>query len=582
MVRQERSTAPVCINPNYMTLRSPQILALAAVLAASAAPRTLWAQTTRGKIEDAEIEIVKERVNQLPEATRNFDKIKIEPPAKGDQQVKYSFQDFQLPSNNLNPSVRVLTIKQEELAPLLGNYAKAALGNYGSLYGKLYLHNTRDNAASYGVNLSHISSAKGPVDGKNSASSQSSLGLNGETYSGPLTLGGSLDLGHERYNFYGYKPQNDRPDADSLKHAFNRAAAKVYLRNRAADAQFQYDLSAGFNFWKDNLEARESNFLVGLQSKYYLTENTRVAINGDASFISYKDSLTVSRPYVQVTPAFEVDLDRLDISLGATIGYTGDTVGTAKQLSVNPAVRLGYTVAEDKFVVFAGLGGGLQRVTMYDLSTENPWLGRNQRVADTHRGPSLFFGFNASPVRALEVNAKVTVAQDQNLYFYNNSMRDQSRFDLVYDRKSTQLLNVHGEVLYNAAERFRLGFKGDYNGYKVHSLEKAYHRPAFQGSVFGTYNMNEKLLLGAQLYTLSSSFGSEFIPGTFEPAYTPDRLAPKATDSVIDLNLRADYRFSENLSIFALGNNLLGRKYERFLYYPVKGVNVLAGVTYEF
>jgi hypothetical protein len=239
-------------------------------------------------------------------------------------------------------------------------------------------------------------------------------------------------------------------------------------------------------------------------------------------------------------------------------------------------------VAEDKFVVYAGLGGGLQRVTMYDLSTENPWLGRNQRVADTHRGPSLFFGFNASPVRALEVNAKVMVAQDQNLYFYNNSLRDQSRFDLVYDRKSTQLLNVHGEVLYNAAERFRLGFKGDYNGYKVHSLEKAYHRPAFQGSVFGTYNMNEKLLLGAQLYTLSSSFGSEFIPGTFDPGATADHLAPKATDSVLDLNLRADYRFTENLSIFALGNNLLGRKYERFLYYPVKGVNVLAGVTYEF
>jgi outer membrane receptor protein involved in Fe transport len=56
----------------------------------------------------------------------------------------------------------------------------------------------------------------------------------------------------------------------------------------------------------------------------------------------------------------------------------------------------------------------------------------------------------------------------------------------------------------------------------------------------------------------------------------------RPTDTVVDLNLRGDYRFSENLSIFALGNNLLGRKYERFLNYPMKGINVLAGVTYDF
>ncbi|TYZ08323.1 hypothetical protein FY528_12785 [Hymenobacter lutimineralis] len=569
-----------------MTLRSSHTAAALVLLAASAAPQLAQAQRTRGKIEDAEIEIVKERVNQLPEATRNYEKVQIAPPTKTAKPLQYSFPDFRLPSDNLNPSVRVLTIKQEELAPLLGNYVKAGLGNYGTLYGKAYLHNTRDNAASYGVNLSHISSAKGPVDGKNSGVAQSSLGLHGETFSGPLTLGARLDLGRERYNFYGYTPREPRPDADTLKQVFNRAAAKVYLRNRAADAQFQYDLSAGFRYWKDNFEARESDFQLGLQSKYYLTEKTRVAINGEGSFISHKDSVSVSRPFVQVTPALEVDFDRLDVSIGATLGYTGDTIGTAKQFNVYPAVRLGYTVAEDRFVVYGGLGGGLQRVTMYDLTTENPWLGPQQRVADTHRGPTVFFGFSATPARALELNAKVTLANDQNLYFYNNSRRDSTRFDLVYDRKTTQFLNVHGEALYNAAERFRLGFKADYNAYKTKTLAEAFHRPTFQGTFFGSYNFMDKLLVGAELYTLSSSYGAvtRFVPDNSVPP-TPSGTyvqTVRPTDSVVDLNLRADYRFSDNLSIFAMGNNLLGRKYERFLLYPVKGVNVLAGVTYQF
>jgi len=568
-----------------MTFRQPLALA---VLLTAAAPLAAQAQRTGktgGKIEDAEIEIVKERVNQLPEATRNFEKIRIDAPAPADRKVTYTYPDYRLPADLLNPSVRVLTIRQEELAPQTGNYVKAGLGNYGTTYGKLYLHNTRSDAASYGLDFSHLASAKGPVDKKNSGFSRNSLGLHGETYSGPMTLGAKIDLGRERYNFYGYNRNTLSlpPETDKLKQVFYRAAARAYIRNRAADAAFQYDFGLGFNYWKDNFQATESNFHADLRSTYVLSEKSRVSVNGDVSFISQKDSAySVSRPFVQVTPAYELTLERLNVSVGATLGYTGDTIRRASQFNVYPAIRLGYTVAEDKFVAFAGLGGGLQRVTLYDLSTENQWLAARQRVADTHRGPTFYFGFNATPARALAVNAKVTLSNDRNLYFYQNSARDSAKFDLVYDKKATQLINVHGEILYNAAEQLRIGFKADYNGYKVHSLAKAYHRPAFQSTLFATYNMYSKLLLGAELYTYSSSYGTHYVPGLFDPAYTPGRYVPRPTDSVFDLNLRADYRIMENLSIFASGNNLLNRKYERFLNYPVQGLGVLAGVTYDF
>ncbi|SNC63219.1 hypothetical protein SAMN06265337_0830 [Hymenobacter gelipurpurascens] len=570
-----------------MTFQPSKVLAAAALLTV-AAPATAWAQKTGGKIEDAEIEIVKERVNELPEATRNFQKVKIEAPTKGDKKVAYTYPDFRLPADKLNPSVRVLTIRQEDLAPLTGNYLKAGIGNYGTLYGKAYLHNNRDDRASYGLDFSHLSSANGPVDKKNSGQSQTSLGLNGETYGGPLVLGATASVGRERYNFYGYdQERNLPPPTDSLKQTFTRAAVKLYARNRAADAAFQYDFGVGYNYWKDNFNARENNVYATLRSAYKLGETSRVKVDGDVSFISFKDSLSYKRPLVQVTPAYELTLDRLAVSVGATLAYTGDTIGSAKQANFYPAVRVGYTVTEDKFLVFAGLGGALQRVTMYDLTTENPWLAPNQRVADTHRGPTLYFGFQSTPARALQLNAKATLSNDRNLYFYNNSRRDSTKFDLVYDQKATQLLNIHGEIIYNAAEKTRIGFKADYNGYNVKTLAKAFHRPAFQSTLFGTYNMYDKLLLGAELYTYSSSYGASYkrqeipsVPPGPSPATYTQIVRP--TDTVIDLNLRADYRIMENLSIFALGNNLLGRKYERFLNYPVKGINVLAGATYQF
>ncbi|UOG77149.1 hypothetical protein MTX78_11225 [Hymenobacter tibetensis] len=567
-----------------MTFHPSKLLALAGLLAA--APAAVQAQTTRpntrGKIEEAEIEIVKERVNQLPEAARNFEKIKIDPPAKTASKVGYTYPDFRLPADLLNPSVRVLTIRQEEPAPQTGNYLKAGVGNYGTFLGRAHLHNTRSNSASYGLDLNHLASARGPIDKKNSGQSRTSLDLHGETYSGATALGAKVELGRERYNFYGYNRDVAMlPEADNLKQTFTRAGVKVYARNQAPETTFQYDLGVGFRHWNDRFEAKENNLYATLRSAYVLGEKGRVSINGDLSFISFEDSLKYNRPYFQITPAYEATLNRLAVTVGATIGYTGDTIRQAQQFNVYPAVRVGYTVTEDKFVVYGGLGGGVERVTMYDLTTENPWLAPNQRVADTRRGPTVYFGFNAAPARALEVNARLTLSNDRNLYFYNNSRRDSTKFDLVYDKKATQLVNIHGEIIYNAAEKTRIGLKADYNGYNVKTLAEAFHRPAFQSVLFATHNVYDKLLLGAELYTYSSSFGSSFrrpVGGPFQP----QREVVRPTDSVVDLNLRGDYRIKENLSIFAMGNNLLGRKYERFLNYPVKGINVLAGVTYDF
>ncbi|RTQ45720.1 hypothetical protein EJV47_24860 [Hymenobacter gummosus] len=571
-----------------MSVSSSQRLTLAAaLLGAAALPTLAQAQPTkptrpRGTIEEAEVEVVKERENQLPEAARNYDKVVLPAPPKADRVVKYTFPDFRLPSQNLNPSVRVLTIKQEELLPLQGNYARVGVGNYASLFGEAHAHTTRNEDHALGLDLRHLSSARGPVDGKNSSVSQSRLGLNGELYRGAMTLGAGVKLGRDRANFYGYSPNTEpKPSADSIKQTFFRVDAQAFVRNRDRDAKFQYDLAAGYRYWKDRFEAKESDVYAQLRTAYYVTEKGRVRLDGDLSFISFEDSLKVSRPFVQATAQYEQRIgERLDVAIGATLGYTGDTINDAKQVTVFPAVRLGYAVVEDKFVLFAGLGGGLQRVTMYELTQENAWLRKNQQVADTRRGPSVFFGFNAAPARALQASVKVTLANDNNLYFYNLSRRDSTKYDLVYNREgSTQLINVHGELIYNAAEKLRVGTRLDYNGYKV-DLPKAYHRPNFQGAFFASYNMYDKLMLGGELYGLSSSYGSVLRRSTTLPVEYSEVL--RKTDSVIDLNLRADYRFSENLSFFVLGNNLLGRKYERFLNYPTKGINVLAGAGYQF
>jgi len=563
-------------------------LALATVLLAATAPaaQAQRKNKTTGKIEEAEIEIVKERVNQLPEATRNFDKIKLPAVPRTERKVTYTFPDFRMPADRLNPSVKVLTIRAEEPAPLLGNYVKAGIGNYGTFYGRGYFHSTRNTDHAYGLDIKHINSLNGPVDGKNSSLSETSAHLMGELYRGTAAFGATLDGGREQYKFYGYeKAANGAPfavpEAGDINQVFNRFGVRAYAHNRDPEQILQYDAGIGYKYWNDVYGATENNVTVDGKAGYALGESGRITLNAEASFINEKDLVSRSRTFAQATPAYEFTNKRLAFVVGATFGYSSDTATSVSNAVVYPAVRLGYTVAPEKFMVYAGLGGALQRVTRYDLSTENPWLNRGLNVADTHRGPTAYAGFTSTPARGLELNARATYARDRNLYFYLNNPVDPTRFDLVYDKNATGVLNLHGEMLYNVAEQFRLGTRLDYNKYALKNVPEPFHRPEFQGSVFGTYNVFDKLMIGAEGYFFSASYGISYRPATTAGA---PRVADfyRATDPIIDLNLRADYRITPKISIFAMGNNLANRQYQRFYGYPVKGINVIGGASYSF
>lgn len=576
------------------------------LLAGLLVPALAGAQTGKprsapgGKIQDAEIEIVKERVNELPEATRNFDKIKLAPLPAAERKVSYTFPDFRLPADRLNPSVRVLTIRAEEPAPLTGNYLKFGLGNYGTILGRIHLHNTRDDQYSYGADLRHESSSTGPVDGKNSGTRQTSVGLSGELYRGQTAFGASLAAGQERYHFYGYDPAKiTTPDYKAPRQVFNRVATRLFARNRDPQAGLQYEAGVGFRYFKDDYAARESNFILDAKLGYALSEISRITLRFDGSVIGDEDvfrqgmartTVSRSRTFVQTTPAYEVNGKRIALTLGATIGYSSDELNGVPRASLNPALRIGYTVTPEKLQVYGGLGGAIQRVTRYDLSTENPWLGQGQFIADAHRGPTIYAGFTATPVRALELNARVTYSRDQNLYFYRNSNQDPTidsgfrqvpdttRFDVVYDTRATNLLNLHAELLYNQGEKFRLGLKADFNKYDVSSLLQPYGRPAAQGTLFGTYSGFEKVLLGGEFYFASATYGAGY---RLRPADGYLEI-PRRADAIADLNLRADYHITPNFSIFAQGNNLLGRQYQRYLNYPVKGIQAIGGLSYTF
>ncbi|MDQ3292612.1 MAG: hypothetical protein M3Q05_15095 [Bacteroidota bacterium] len=536
-----------------------------------------WAQKTTGKLEDAEIVVEKSRVNVLPEASRNYEKFKVDPPQKTTTPVSYKFTDFKVAQQDLNLNMRVLTIKPEDQTPLPGNYLKLGYGNYGTPYLKGYFHNNRDEEFSYGANISHISSSKGPVP--NSGVSNTSLGLNGESYGSGLTIGGKFNYGHDKYNFYGYSPLDESVKEDSIKQVFNRVSLQGYLNNKTSESPLQYQAGVGVSIIRDNFEARESNVAINLGASYAISDISRFSVGADFSGISYQDSSKTTRGFFKLKPAYEVDGDRFDYSVGVTLAYTGDKVNDAKKMNIYPVLKVAYELADDKLVLFGNLSGDLHRTSLYQLTQENPYLNNNLQIADVNKALDVNGGLTGNISNNLSFTARVSYLSYRNLYFFNNSAADSSRFDIVYDNDNTNVLNFFGELIYNQSEKLRLGARTEYNQYKPASLDKPFHRPATQATFFGTYNIYNKLFFNGELYYISSSYGqitrasSENLEGI---------KVLKKTDNIVDLNLKADYRFSDKFSTFVMLNNILNKKYERFVNYPTKGLNVIGGISYSF
>jgi hypothetical protein len=558
---KKASMAAIVLCAGYSFLNSAQ------------AQTTGWGEGSR--LQDAEVVVEKDRKIELPRASRNYQKFAVVAPEPGERNVRYRFNDYRLEEQDVNLQMRVLTIKQDELDKLYGNYLKAGVGNYGTLYLKGYFHNKRSNVASYGADVSHIGSARGPVDGGNSAVANTAINVNGEAYMQGLTLGGKLGYGRDKYHFYGYSPAAEPAiEKEDIRQLFNRVNAEGYMHNHTSGMPFLFKAGLNVNYLNDRYDMSESNIAAKLNTEYGLDDVSAFKVDADVSVVSHKDAETVSRSFVKLHPQYERQLNAIRLSIGANIAHTGDTVNDARKFNVYPTVRVGVEPIKGNLLIYGGIGGDLQRVTLYQLTQENPFLAPNVRVADINKGLEIYGGMQANIANFVHLTGRVAYQNFRNLYFYNNAVSDSSKFDLVYDDGVTNVLNIYGEASFNYSDELRIGLKADYNKYSLASLEQAFHRPELMASVFATYNFYDKILFNSELYYIGSSFGR---------IYRPDGTSVlRETDTIVDLNLKADYRFTNRFTTFLMVNNLFAQKYERFVNYPNKSINLIGGVSYSF
>jgi hypothetical protein len=537
-----------------------------------AQPPEKWGE---GEIEKVEIQITKEKQITLPQANRNFEKI---PPRAAEPikpEIKYDFKNLSFTTPDYNPALRPLRLQNEPISKIYGNYVSAALGNYASAFVDAYATTKRDKDKFYGVKLSHLGFGRGPVDQNNSAGSNSQLRIFGKAFGRQATTGGYLDYERIGTYFYGYTPGTDINRA-LIRQTYNIVGLGAEVENTTT-SKLNYKLKGAFSYLDDHYQAKESEVNLGFSGDYEISKESKIVFGTEYFLITRKDAAIEAKPrhLFKVKGAYQFYLmDDLLFSAGATIAYENDTLGNPKDLHLYPDLRASYPISPS-IELYAAFTGDMDKVSLHNLARENAWINSNVGTYHTNRTAEFTGGVRGKLGSKISYGGGLSIANLKNWYFYRNDETDQAKFNVQYDVGNAKRTNFFGELSFAHADKARISVRGDYFGYSTSTVAEAWHRPKYRLGVNTAFNIYSKLLFNVDALAQGGAKADVYNQVT-------DTRSTTTLPAAFDLNAKLSYLFSKQFSVFIKGNNLLSNEYPIYLNYPVRGLNVMGGLTWVF
>lgn len=544
-------------------------LVVSLVLPLSAQPPDKWGD--EGQIEKVEIQITKEKQITLRPANRNFEKI---PPRAAEPikpEIKYDFKNLSFTTPDYNPALRPLRLQNEPISKIYGNYVSAALGNYASAFVDAYATTKRDKDKFYGFKVSHLGFGRGPVDENSSAGSNSQIRIFGKAFGRQATTGGYLDYERIGTYFYGYTPGTDI-NRELIKQTYNIVGLGAEVENTTT-GKFNYKLKGAFSYLDDHYQAKESEVNLGFNGNYEISKESKIVFGTDYFLITRKDEAIEAKPrhLLKVNGAYQFYLmDDLLFSAGATVAFENDTLGKAKDVHVYPDFRASYPISPS-IELYAAFTGDMDKVSLHNLARENTWINANVGTYHTNRTAEFTGGVRGKLGSRISYGGGLSIANLKNWYFYRNDDTDRSKFNVEYDQGSTKRTNFFGELSFAHADKARVSLRGDYFGYSTADVAEAWHRPKYRFGVTTAFNIYSKLLFNVDAMAQGGA-----------KAFDVDTDVTTTLPAAFDLNAKLSYLFSKQFSVFVKGNNLLSNEYPIYLNYPVRGLNVMGGLTWVF
>jgi hypothetical protein len=526
------------------------------------------AQKPTGEVDSQTFEIEKKKRIELPPANRLYNKLQPFTNPEDSRKMQYEFNSPKLTLGAPKMTPNVLPVnggKKVEEEVNLENFVKIGAGNYGKIYGEGFVGGTSQDL-SYDIHFKHLSNQTGPVDTKNSATSNNNLKLNGKYSANRFKVEGGVL--YDRDIFFFYAKRN--AEKANIRQSINTIGMNLGFENTDKETLIDYSLKTNLYRLSDNYSANETDWGTNFAASVPLLPNLYALVKADAYISQKADLESTNRNLFRVTPAFKYVNPNFTVTAAFKAVNETDTKLNINRTVGFPQVELDVTPFSGVHI-FAGYDGDINRNTLRSMLGENRWLAPNVIVANTEKNRDIYGGLKGELGSGFQFEAKGSLATYKNFYAFNNDWTDTTKFAVLYDADYINVLTISGQVGYTYKDLFRSSLRVDVYDYSVKRLEAAWNRPK------ATITWNNSVVFSKKLFATLDGY---VITGLKAKNFASNKVID--LKPIVDLNLKIDYLLTRNFSAFVSLNNFLGKTYERYLYYPQQGFNFLGGLSFQF
>ena len=506
---------------------------------------------------------------------------------------QYQMQLFPVASTFKPEKGRAAAAEKDPEAKRFDHFARLAVGNFARIQADVFLSKALNNNELFDVSFRHrsvnstLSDALLPATFMQNAL-KAAYRVNNTSFSYEVSGG----LQHTLLHWYGVRPDYwDAATLDALqtKQTFTQFEVGGNLQFREKVLR---EAAVQYTYLADAFNSNEHHLIVNPKwamdfNEHHIEANTTFDyLKGhfDQQF-NVTDENNYGFMKVAFSPTYRYSHQDLDLKAGVSLQYLGAQHGESK-LYFYPIAEGTYRLISNVLHVYGGIEGGLIQNSYSQFVQQNYMVSPTLLIAPTDQKAALHIGLKGKWAKNISYHAKASYSTENNKallvsngvanalqtdkgYLYGNT------FGVVYDRVNT--FGLLGELRSEWSNKYQIFVQGNLQSYQTLVESQPWNLPTFTMQSGFDYAITDKWKLKSELYVVWPRYDRWVSPLAAQPIFEEVRLPAYA-----DLNAQVTYAYNTRWTFYAQGNNLFNQKANRWLNYPVMGIQVLAGAQYRF
>jgi len=449
-------------------------------------------------------------------------------------------------------------------------------GNYLTSLAELSINQLRSRNGTFGIHLKHHSmNGKVKLDNDLKAPAgfnENQLDIYGNRFLKNAVFDYMAGASYNSYVHYGVDPELDTVlNREDAVEPYFTAQGKLGLHSMYADSfHVNYDASLEYHYFTHQFDQAEH----GAKATFDFNKKLRVldiAAELGGVFLGHYtdwDTLVGNQTIFWFNPSVAKATTQWRFTAG--VNLYGEVNNELFTPHLYPRAMFQFHMVKEVIIPYFGVDGYLETNSYRQVVEENPYIVPSLAVRPTSHKMIGYFGLKGHISEAVSYNLKASYSVIDDAYFYvnDNSNPLMNQFNVVYD--DVTLGTLHGELTLQPGDSWKVFLKGNYYSYiTMVNEDHPWNKAKFDISLQARYNMGDKIILNAGIYTIGSRYYENY-------NLSLDETLPLT----FDLNLGMEYRYSKLLSLWVRFNNMAAQTYYLYNQYPSFKFRVMLGFSY--